>query len=265
VQLVHFSASNLPCQRLQPYVGFVKIQPSLFLKSLHLMRTLATKSEQHISSRKEYDSLLHLHHIINFILTSPEILGFSLGNVWSDPGLAFEDRKKIVEQLAYFQSQLIFTSFPMIGSIFTNKETKQHYIGPLAPPVQIEAPRTRMGPWKAARDEMKSWIEDQLERLTSDPDAVLCRRREENAEDCSLSIIPAFHALYSGILTLIEQVRLIDRCDHSWCPFSLSHPDLTKNNVLVDYNDPTRVIALIDWEGARVGPWVSEGTSIVLC
>ncbi|KAF8527768.1 kinase-like domain-containing protein [Gautieria morchelliformis] len=183
------------------------------------------------------------------------ILGCPLHDVWSDPMLTFEDRKRIVQQLADFQAQLISTSFPMIGSIFINKETKQYDIGPLAPPVQLEPPRLRRGPWKTARDEMKSWIEDHMEELRNDPDAALSSCRDRNAEDVSPSTISAFHALYSGILTLIENVKLIDRCDDSWCPLSLSHPDLTRNNILVDYNDPTRVMALIDWEGANVGPW----------
>ncbi|KAF8494492.1 hypothetical protein JB92DRAFT_3126908 [Gautieria morchelliformis] len=182
------------------------------------------------------------------------ILGCPLSDVWSDPMLTFEDRKKIVLQLADSQAQLISTSFPMIGSIFMNKETKEYEIGPLAPPVRIELSRLRKGPWKTARDEMKAWIEDHMEELRRDPHAVLSWRRGENV-DFSPSTISAYHALYSGILTLIENIKLIDRCDDSWCPFALSHPDLTKNNVLVDYSDPTRVVALIDWEGANVGPW----------
>ncbi|KAF8475399.1 hypothetical protein JB92DRAFT_1894038 [Gautieria morchelliformis] len=158
--------------------------------------------------------------------------------------LTFEDRKKIVLQLADSQAQLISTSFPMIGSIFMNKERKEYEIGPLAPPVRIEPPRLRKGPWKTARDEMKCGIEDHMEDLRRDPHAVLSWRRGENV-DFSPSTISAYHALNSGILTLIENVKLIDRCDDSWCPFALSHPDLTRNNVLVDY-DPTRVLALIE-------------------
>jgi thiamine kinase-like enzyme len=130
-------------------------------------------------------------------------------------------------------------------------------VGPFAPPVQLETPRVRRGPWQSAREEMKTWIQDQLEELRYHPERIISRRQENKVANCP-PIIEEFEEIYSAVLALIEEVKLLDRCDPSWCPYSLFHPDLTLNNIMVDISDPTRVIALIDWEGARVQPWVGN-------
>jgi aminoglycoside phosphotransferase (APT) family kinase protein len=66
--------------------------------------------------------------------------------------------------------------------------------------------------------------------------------------------LKAFKTLYEAILHVVHQVELLDL----WVPsFSISHPDLTTNNILVSYGDPTCILGIMDWEGARIKPWVN--------
>jgi hypothetical protein len=104
---------------------------------------------------------------------------------------------------------------------------------------------------------MKAWMQDQLGEIRRDPGMIAVKRQKSKVDD-SPSSIKEFEGIYSAIMTLVEEVKLLDRCDPSWCPFSLSHPERSPRNIMMDINDPSQVIALIDWEGARIKPWVSS-------
>ena len=53
---------------------------------------------------------------------------------------------------------------------------------------------------------------------------------------------------------IIDNARFIDKIDPSIDHFVLFHEDIRTNNILVAYDDPTRVVGIVDWEGARIRP-----------
>jgi aminoglycoside phosphotransferase (APT) family kinase protein len=99
---------------------------------------------------------------------------------------------------------------------------------------------------------MSALVTDQLTEILSDEEKIRSERRENDIDD-SHFVIEEFEELYSAILHLVDNVTLLD----IWKPsFSLSHPDMTGHNILVGYDDPTHIVGIIDWEGARIQPWV---------
>ena len=53
---------------------------------------------------------------------------------------------------------------------------------------------------------------------------------------------------------IIDNAQFLDKVDPSIAHFVLFHEDIRTNNILVAYEDHTRVVGIIDWEGARVVP-----------
>jgi hypothetical protein len=63
---------------------------------------------------------------------------------------------------------------------------------------------------------------------------------------------------------IIDNAQFLDKIDPSIAHFVLFHEDIRTNNILVAYDDPTRVVGIVDWEGARVLPmWSCFGVSQV--
>jgi len=102
---------------------------------------------------------------------------------------------------------------------------------------------------------MSEFMEEKLEEVVNKPEKIQSiRSRGGRGESESDFDAEMFKKLYGAILHLVNQVELLDLWDGSFC---ISHPDLTKNNILVSYEDPTRIVGLVDWEGTRILPWVS--------
>jgi hypothetical protein len=63
--------------------------------------------------------------------------------------------------------------------------------------------------------------------------------------------------------TSIDNVRFLDKIDSSMAHLLLFHEDICTNlnniMILVAYDDRTRVVGIVDWEGARVLPILLSG------
>jgi aminoglycoside phosphotransferase (APT) family kinase protein len=112
------------------------------------------------------------------------------------------------------------------------------------------------GPWITHLDQLRSFLTEQLKELSEDQESALAERRKNNLANVSDASVELeeFKSLYEALLDVVDGSALFDQ----WVPsFSLSHPDFSLHNILVGYDEPTRILAVIDWEGARVQPWVS--------
>lgn len=178
-----------------------------------------------------------------------------MSDVWGD--LCFEDRKSIIRQLGHIQSELYKTSFPKSGSIFEDSQAPpghQFYVGRRAPPVQLERVFLDKGPWTTHIDQLRSFLTEHLNELSENQEYIFNERQKNNKKDLAPSDIDEFKSLYTAVLDIVNNSKLFVQ----WTPtFSLSHPDFSLHNILVAYEEPTRIVGLIDWEGARVQPWVS--------
>lgn len=174
----------------------------------------------------------------------------------------------LVKQLAHIQAESLNTSFPMIGSLYEDPEksgSSRFYVGRNVPPVTLERERIDRGPWKSSREQMQSYLLEELEELQSD-EAVVRARRKANLADHLPFDAKEFEELYIATSELVDHVELFDK----WEPrYGIIHPDLSHtHNILVSYDDPSRIVGLIDWEGTRVQPWVglnfSHGNLIIM-
>jgi len=124
---------------------------------------------------------------------------------------------------------------PKIGKLI-RQEDGTITVGPLPP---------YGGPFDTAKDFFKAWAETTIRDLEHGYRKSVMRNRENTRDDVKSTI--AFpHALLS----------VLDRLSASPFnegPFPIRHPDLLHSNVIADsdYN----VLAIIDWEHAKVVPW----------
>jgi hypothetical protein len=158
----------------------------------------------------------------------------------------------VVRQIASIQRELSKTSFTQIGSLYEGPKCSGFQVGSFSPPVQFERKREHRGPWAKAREQMRELMEERLEEIVSNSEEI-CSERTCNGRTEILFDAGWFQKFYEAILHLVKHVELLDLWDGI---YSISHPDLTTRNVLVDYEDPTHIIGLVDWEGARIQPWV---------
>ncbi|TDL19884.1 kinase-like protein [Rickenella mellea] len=156
------------------------------------------------------------------------IMGRPLTEVWSKSCLV--SRMEIIKQLAHFQAQLFNTSFSQIGSL-----------------LNVEIYR---GPWNTPREEMKDLMEEQLAEIRTAPEKILLARQNDG-HDTEDFRIDDFEKLYATILHVVQKVELLDQFVGS---YSILHPDFNSNNVMVGYDNPSRIVGIIDWEGTRVQP-----------
>lgn len=149
------------------------------------------------------------------------------------------------------QAELTLTSFDQMGSLYEKTEGGGFYVGEMCPGVELERARVSKGPWVSAQRAMEDLVKEQLEEVKLNGENIRGERIKQGLE----GDVAGFERLYSAVLYLVSRVRLLglkkDR-------FSISHPDLTMNNILVGYDDPTHVVGIIDWEGTRIKPWVSR-------
>jgi len=76
----------------------------------------------------------------------------------------------------------------------------------------------------------------------------ICPDEDPNAH------ISYFKSLCDILGRIIDNARFLDKIDPFIDHFVLFHEDIRTNNILVAYDDPTRVVGIVDWEGARVLP-----------
>jgi len=102
---------------------------------------------------------------------------------------------------------------------------------------------------------MSQLMEEKLKEIVDNPEKIRSirsnSRQEQSESDFDAEM---FKGLYEAILHLVNHVELLNLWNGSFC---ISHPDLTKNNILVSYETPTNIVGFIDWDGCRILPWVS--------
>jgi len=76
----------------------------------------------------------------------------------------------------------------------------------------------------------------------------ICPNEDLNAH------ISCFKLLCDILVRIIDNAQFLDKIDPSIDHFVLFHEDIRTNNILVAYEDHTRVVGLVDWEGVRVLP-----------
>ena len=169
-------------------------------------------------------------------------------------------RDLFVTQIAEFEAQLLNLRFDQIGSIVEDPSTGEPYVGRLG--LSCVWPYTLtndVGPWSSSCDFVRAHIEADLDLFENRPDVWIegrrrCRGMNKDADAPPLEYLKKWFQLFAdGFRRLTLTYPPQDEpCPEA--PFVIHHPELHVGNVLVAYDDPARVVGVIDWEGTRVGP-----------
>ena len=165
-----------------------------------------------------------------------------------------------MKQVSSFEGELFKTRFPLIGSIYDDSQTGFR-VGRLGPSVvkghNLGNDRGPRGPWKSIRAYLRWYVTAEQTWLAEcTEDYKVLRRRICHDEDPNAHI-SYFKSLCDILGQIIDNARFLDKVDPSIAHFVLFHEDIRTNNIVVAYEDPTRVVGIVDWEGARVLPMCS--------
>jgi hypothetical protein len=195
-----------------------------------------------------------------------QIVGQCLARIWYT--LTESQIDSIIAQICDFDGQLLQTNFPAIGSL--QKQDSEFIVGRAG--LSCVAPyrfRKDVGPWQSSVAFIDAHIKAELDLLENDPDE-WARERLQVAKlrnldlDHGPNVLAYFRTWYRLFSRGINRLDLTEY-DPPNCPFVLYHQDVTVLNIMVAYDDPSRVVAIIDWEGSRVLPlWCCLGPDPLL-
>ncbi|KAJ4467401.1 hypothetical protein C8J55DRAFT_565264 [Lentinula edodes] len=176
-----------------------------------------------------------------------------------------------IEQIADFECQLSrFSNFDSIGSLEYDEVQNEFHVGPVTPLQKLSTlPGFYPGPWKSSIEYLRSlisthkstlqqsdWLDNRRNFFT-----YMNKANSPKIEDIDMearSDHTHFITWYNMLEANLNHLDL-SPFDPPHYPFVLLHEDLNIGNVMVDYQDPTKVVAVIDWEGSRVVPfWVGN-------
>ncbi|KAI9512064.1 hypothetical protein F5148DRAFT_1165954 [Russula earlei] len=195
-----------------------------------------------------------------------KVAGVRLDTIFED--LPAESQDSLVSQLARFMVDLSHVSFPAIGSIVLPQPHDPSApsqppsspdlppLGPLTHPCFYIEGRTALsidrGPFPTAR----AYFLACAERERAATRALFTQGAPAGAEYQAL--LAETQAIVERAVTLlIELVRRcdgLDSADPELARYALDLHELGPKNVIVAPDDPTRILALIDWQSASVRP-----------
>ncbi|KAI0316935.1 kinase-like domain-containing protein [Amylostereum chailletii] len=197
------------------------------------------------------------------------IIGRPLHEVWPSPTkpvtskLSADQMEVLVQQVARIEGELMATTFDAIGSLIRDGKSGDIRVGRLGPSREHLYPMAAhdIGPWTTSRAFIQASLRRQLSRLQSRPQAWIKQRMSGNladSEEQAREDLDYFTQWYAALDKAMDKLDLSE-FDPPRFPFVLVHDDLEMGNILVADEDPSRVVGIVDWEGARVVPlWASH-------
>ncbi|KAJ7081444.1 kinase-like domain-containing protein [Mycena epipterygia] len=163
-------------------------------------------------------------------------------NVFNDMTPA--GRENLVTQIATFEADLYDNSLGSIGVLIDENGT----IGPFGPSCN------NRGPFTSSKQLLLACVDTELDLITRRPEEWTNERAVWGEVNGGVEVLPADYA--AQLLQLLKSAigRLPDELSSSPPVFRLAHTDFNSGNILVlSAEDPT-IVAVIDWEDARVVP-----------
>ncbi|KAK0462218.1 hypothetical protein IW261DRAFT_1528235 [Armillaria novae-zelandiae] len=174
--------------------------------------------------------------------------GINPAHLWRT--LTDDQWETLCTSIADIWSQLMCLRFKFIGSIYEQQDEseRQYFIGPMAYlPIagSIGSPEAcTSGPFLSSRDWLVAVANGKLSPTWDHPP-------NPNPEQA--------HKWRETVIDTVKNSSLLEHDSRGHQQIVLSHIDYSLHNILVDRDDPTRVIAVVDWEGARTVPmWAAN-------
>ncbi|TFK49157.1 hypothetical protein OE88DRAFT_1663582, partial [Heliocybe sulcata] len=179
--------------------------------------------------------------------------GNRLLHTWAD--MSPEQRTAAAVSIADVERQLLSLRFDSIGSLYDGGQVGPMTFLPSNNSYDIGPPDdAKCGPFTSIREWIVAVALGELDYKTSYPTT------------------PEREAHRAAALQALRSTPVFDDPSvQDLCAIALHHVDLTPGNIIVDFQDPTRVVGVIDWEGARTVPlfaiqprWYSRLSSVGL-
>jgi hypothetical protein len=176
-----------------------------------------------------------------------------LADVWHH--FTDDQKDKVVSQVATFEGQLLSKRFESIGSPFGNPFDSNFQVGPTIPVSGQYVPLDRnFGPWNSSMDYIMAYMEAEIHLLENESDKWHQQRTRwirQNGGQNALSLTDAtscYKLFMNGLCRL--DLSAFQGLDY----FTLFHEDLCIGNIMVSYDDPAHIVAIVDWEGSKIVP-----------
>lgn len=178
----------------------------------------------------------------------PQIDGINPEDLWRT--LSDDQWETLCTSIADIWSQLMRLPFKFIGSIYEQQEESEsrYFIGPIAYLPQagsIGSPEAcTSGPFSSSREWLVTVANGKLSPTWNHPP-------NPNPDQA--------HKWREAVIDAVKNTPLLEHDFPGHQEIVLSHIDYSLHNILVDRDDPTRVVAVVDWEGACTVPmWAAN-------
>jgi len=206
-------------------------------------------------------------HTLGAYILIEKVSGVRLDSIFED--LPPESQDSVVTQLAQFMVEVSHLTFPAIGSISLPQSCDSSApsspvsaspalppLGPLTHPCFYIEGRTALsidrGPFPTARAYFLACAE--RERAAT---RALFTQGAPAGADYQTLLAETQSIVERAVTLLIELVRRcdgLDSADPELARYALDLHELGPKNIIVASDDPTRILALIDWQSASVRP-----------
>ncbi|KAN0107531.1 hypothetical protein V8E52_010049 [Russula decolorans] len=206
-------------------------------------------------------------HVLGAHIFLEKVPGVRLDKIFED--LPAESQDSLVTQIAQFMVELSHLNFPAIGSIVLPQPCD-----PPSTPSPVSSPQTLppLGPLMHPCFYIEGRTALSIDRgpfATARAYFLACAERERAATRALFPQGAPAGAEYQALLAetqgiveravtlLIELVRRcegLDSADPELARYALDLHELGLKNIIVASNDPTRIVALVDWQSASVRP-----------
>lgn len=189
----------------------------------------------------EYVSSIHSCTSRKPVDSKYQIDGINADDAWEQT--TPEQRERLFISMADMWSEILELRFDSIGSLYESDDSPERYhIGPMTRLPSnnyftIATPEFhKCGPFSSA----KEWL---LALARRDLDYTSSLHKPESPE-----------RVKQVIHDILESTDLIASGNSPSSALKLEHIEFSRHNIIVDRDDLTRIVGIVDWEGARVVP-----------
>ncbi|KIJ57083.1 hypothetical protein M422DRAFT_238657 [Sphaerobolus stellatus SS14] len=166
-----------------------------------------------------------------------------------------EEQERFFKQVIEIEKQLLKFSFHSIGSLIDDPVTGECVVGPFAstPLLPFYAEGCKVGPWKSSEDMLKDYARISYKLITNQMTLWKERRllyKHFNGDGNNSPPISFFEPFYRLYMEGVQRLHF----DKEFL-FILHEMDM--NDSIVAYDDPTRIVGVVDWQSTYALPlWV---------
>jgi hypothetical protein len=150
-----------------------------------------------------------------------------------------DEQDDLTRQIASFELEMWKPHFSDIGCLY-QLSSEPYYVGRAVDSSICADLLEDRGPWKSTRAYVTAHLQAGI-------DALAVKTRSLSREEQNIL------SFYQQLRFTLERLTHLDISDETCRPV-LFHDDYQSGNMLVDHDDPKRIVGIVDWEAASLVP-----------